>query len=369
MFIASQGPQFGGVGAFRVVSASEQVAAHLRNELLEGRWKDVMPGEGHLIEVLGVGRNTVKAALKHLEEEGLLESRGAGRQRAIVRPDKGRRRAIRVGIVPFTGGEERDPNISMVRQLLSQAGHETFFASRSVQDLDAETPPADRPAEDTEVDAWIVCAGSHKVLARFLDRAAPTFALFGGASRLDIASTGPDKLPAIIEGARRMLDLGHERIVMITRKDRIVPKPALQQQAVLDEMEARGVPTGPPNLPLWENDAEDFRRCLDSVFDRREPPTALIFDESELFIAARHQLERRGVLTPNHVSMMCGQPDPSFDWSEPSTAHIRYDMRPVYRRVVQWVDNIAEGKEDRRKEFHKARFVDGATIGPVLRGV
>ena len=47
----------------QVLSAAEQVAAHLRDELQRGEWTETMPGGARLSRELGVGRMTVEAAL------------------------------------------------------------------------------------------------------------------------------------------------------------------------------------------------------------------------------------------------------------------------------------------------------------------
>ena len=41
--------------------------------------------------------------------------------------------------------------------------------------------------------------------------------------------------------------------------------------------------------------------------------------------------------------------------------------RPVVRRVVRWVNNVARGKNDRRQTLTKAEFVEGGAIGPVAK--
>jgi hypothetical protein len=35
------------------------------------------------------------------------------------------------------------------------------------------------------------------------------------------------------------------------------------------------------------------------------------------------------------------------------------------RRVAQWANNVASGKDDRRPTFTTAEFIEGGTIGPV----
>ncbi len=51
----------------------------------------------------------------------------------------------------------------------------------------------------------------------------------------------------------------------------------------------------------------------------------------------------------------------------PEVTHIRWDSRPVVRRVVRWAENVAHGIDDRRQTEVKAGFVHGGTIGPVRK--
>jgi len=67
--------------SFTVLSAAEQVAEHLRAELLGGNLRGGLPGANPLAAALGVNHKTVKSALEKLEAEGLLAGQGRGRQR------------------------------------------------------------------------------------------------------------------------------------------------------------------------------------------------------------------------------------------------------------------------------------------------
>ena len=86
-------PQVFSMGAIHVLTASEQVAGYLREELRRGTWHETMPGEDRLVAQLGVGRDTIKMALRSLEEEGLLVGQGVGRRRKIVLPEDQQRNA------------------------------------------------------------------------------------------------------------------------------------------------------------------------------------------------------------------------------------------------------------------------------------
>jgi DNA-binding LacI/PurR family transcriptional regulator len=90
----------------------------------------------------------------------------------------------------------------------------------------------------------------------------------------------------------------------------------------------------------------------------------LVLDEALFLNVAMLHLARRGILSPEHVSLACSDPDPSFEWFLPRVAHISWDPQPVVRRIVGWVENVARGKDDRRQSEAKAEFVEGGTIGP-----
>ena len=71
----------------RILTASEQVAAHLREALVRGFWNAQVPGVNGLARDLGVANETVETALRLLEREGLLVGQGPGRRRRIVIPE------------------------------------------------------------------------------------------------------------------------------------------------------------------------------------------------------------------------------------------------------------------------------------------
>ena len=69
---------------------------------------------------------------------------------------------------------------------------------------------------------------------------------------------------------------------------------------------------------------------------------------------------------PTLISIRVGIGDPNFNQCEPSVSHIRWkSSRPLVNRIVSWVNNISQGKEDTRQTFIKSEFIEGGTIGPV----
>ncbi|MEJ6570700.1 MAG: substrate-binding domain-containing protein [Akkermansiaceae bacterium] len=350
------------------LTATEQLTAHLRGELLRGRWVGTMPGVQRLAAEFSVNCKTAETTLQALENEGLLVGQGPGHKRRITLP-KGNKsvRPMRVAILTGDAPARGADYMIELGHRLEAAGHVPFFTDKTLRDLGMDVRRVARYVKKTGADAWIVSAASRDVLQWFVEYEKPAFALFGRRSTLPIAAVGPDHVQAGQLLVRRLVALGHQRIVILTQKGRRIPEPGQSERAQLEEMQAHGLQTGSYNIPDWDDTAEGFHRLLDELF-RVTPPTALIIDEPFLFHAAKNHLARHGILAPDQVSLFCTDPDPTFAWCRPTIAHLHWDSRPVVRRVVRWVENVAKGKDDQRQTLTKIEFVKGGTIGPVGGG-
>jgi len=341
---------------------TEQVSNYLREELLRGRWSGEMPGQKQLAKLLGVSGQTVELALGLLEKDGILVGQGTGRRRKIVLPEGHTPPVLRVGILVFDFPARGADYMIELRHQLEEAGHIPFFTDKTLHQLGMDVGRVARLVKKTEADAWVVSAGSREVLEWFSAQETPAFALFGRQKGLPIAGMKPDKGTVFAAIARHLIDLGHRRVSLLFRRQHRLPQPGRWVQGFLSELEAGGITTGAFNLPDWEESKEGFGSVLDSLFGRT-PPTALILDEPFLYHAAHHHLAKLGLRVPEDVSLICTDNDPGFAWCDPSVAHIRWDYRPVVRRVQRWTNNVALGKDDRRQSFSKAEFVEGGTVG------
>jgi len=351
----------------RILTVPDQVAAHLRREIAEGRLSGTMPGVLRLEVELGVNRNTVEIALRLLEREGLLIPQGAGKRRRIVREDGSEaRRSLRLAILTYDPGDRLESHMLDLQYLLQEAGHSVFYPSATLTQLGMKVERVARLVDKTPADAWIVLAGSKDVLEWFVSRGIPVMAVFGRRHNLPIAGAGPYKLPAIRKLTRTLLDLGHRRIVLLVGEENRRPHPAPAMQGFLDELAAGGIPPGSYHLPDWKQSTEGFHACLRELF-RITPPTALIVGGVALWIAALQFLASKKLGIPQDVSLACTDGSPDFAWSNPAITHIRWDKRPMVRRIVRWANHLAQGRPDLRHLFTPAEFVQGGTIGPVSR--
>jgi DNA-binding LacI/PurR family transcriptional regulator len=326
-----------------------------------------MPGVIRLAKELGVARDSMEAALKELERTGELQGSGAGRGRTIrLEKNAGGRRGLRIQLLL---GEPFDRKVGHMAELvhaLQDAGHVAGIAAKTQLEMGDKVERIARLVDHTDADAWVVFCGSRQVLEWFEKESRPVFAFAGRANQVPIASIAPDKVTPLRQCLRRLVGMGHRRIVMMARPIRTTPSPGLFERAFLEELEALGIATGPYNLPVWNETVDGFHESLHSLF-RFTPPTALIIDEEPFITAAFQFCIAKRLHVPRDLSMICTDPGPTFEWCKPSVAHIRWDSGLIVRRIVRWANNLSQGLEDRRKGYTKAEFVDGGTIGVAKR--
>ena len=347
----------------RLQSAVEQAAVFLRQELRHQRWTGRMPGVDQLARELGVSRKTSEAALKLLESEGLLKGQGPRRRRRIAAPAVGSPPALRIFILL---NADLDRHISYMIELLHElvgAGHAAQFAEKSMQGLGMDVKRIARFVQKTGADAWLVIAGSREVLQWFEAQPLPVFALFGRFRSLPVAAAGLDKRTACAASTRALIGLGHRRIVLLCRRPLRQPEPGDMAKGFLGELEEHGIPAGGYNLPEWEETPEGLALCLEALF-RVTPPTAVIVDQVEFFMAVLQFLSRRRLRVPEDVSLVSTDADPAFSFCAPSVAHIAWDSRPLVRSIVRWASHVGSQRKDLRQQVTKAIFITGGTIGP-----
>jgi len=340
------------------------VAQVLRDCLREGRWQKTVPGRNRLAEELGVNHKTAGAALRILEAEGLLEAQGPGRERKIMHNVAKAPVALRIKIFAYEKSDLMSHFFTETLHRLQSAGHIAEFATKTLSDLGMDVKRIARFVAKTEADAWIVVAGSKDVLSWFASQRVPTFAMFGNSVQLPLASASPKKSGALVELVNRLVGFGHHRIVMLAREDRRQPTPGVFEQIFIAQLETHGIRTGSYNLPDWGDHPEDLRQHLGSLF-RHTPPTALIVDDTQIFLAVVQHLARLGIAAPENISLACTDSSSTFEWCRPKVTHITWNHRSVIKHVVKWADRLSRGIHDRSTKVTRANLVLGGTIGPV----
>ncbi len=345
----------------KTLSLVDQVANHLRQEIMRRRWTEAMPGRKALVKELGVNGSTLERAMGKLEKEGILEAQGKGKPRRIRHLAAPSLPCTRVAIMLYEPVDAHHALIVDLQHQLSKLGHVVSFTSKSLMELKHDPKRVLAVLDKTPADAYILLAGSKTVLRAVLGLPAPAFALFGRMADLPIAGVGQNTLKAMREAVDYLCNHGHERIVKLTREENMQGDLGVVERDFLNELKSRGLHTSSYNLPYWKNTPKGFHQCLEELF-RFTPPTAIILDEWKLYYLARNYLAgKRGKAARDAVCISMDYHD-SFDWCHPGVPHFHCDQQKYVKRTVQWVNNMARGRKDTRQTDIFSRFVDGGVL-------
>ena len=346
---------------FKIATAAEQVAAHLKNEILHGRWTKTMPGRDRLGKDLGIDSSTIERALRHLEEQGVIRSQGAGKRRLItLEAQKGTSK--RILIIPYEADDQYGEYlIAELTHRMRASGHKPSFSDKSLVALNHDPKKVAAMMRAHPHDACIIVAGSHPVLQMAAESPTPCFALFGRMRDVKIAGTGPKKAPAIRQAVNTLYRHGHRRIVMLSKAETMEEGLSGPQLTFLDALEKNNLPSGDYNLPQWDSTPAGLRKCLESLF-KVTPPTAILIDEWKLHYAIQNFLNHHPGAAYRKVACISTDYHPSFKWCDPKISYIRWDPLMVCRRVMQWVDKMALGKQGTTAPSVTAKFIEGEDL-------
>ena len=359
--------------SFLRLSLAEQTAEHLRAKMLAGHWGGKLPGVVRLCAEHHVSQSTMRKAILQLEAEGLLTAGGLGRCRSLVSlpTAKARGRGLRVGVLLHERMVEENPTmqalLALLQHQIEQAGHIGFFSQPCQASLRHEPERIATYLAEMQADAWVVVAPKREVQQWFAEQSIPAIAI-GGASDVNLATVSVLAHPGRAEVVRRLLDLGHERIVMICLNHLRQPVRGMAVENFTAALTQRGVRWSYAyNVPEWEETPAGFRILLEGLFSVT-PPTALLIDETPRAVAALSFLASRGVRVPEQVSIFVGQWDSSLAWSDPPIAHLKSENAPLVHHIVRWLVAVEKGKAERLHTTFPAEFFCGGTLGPVSKG-
>jgi DNA-binding LacI/PurR family transcriptional regulator len=358
----------------RRITAVDQTAAHLREGIRAGRWKHHLPGAHTLAAELKVSRNTAVAAVEQLLADGTLAKAGARKPHLIVgrsEPPAPGRRVLRTALLLLEALEKLPPDsqreaLSVIAEVKA-AGHECVTVTLPPGKDTGKTGRLARLVRDVDADAWLVSDGSIAILQWFIAGNLPAFALGGPGLTLPIAMAASYDISVVGRSVfQRLIGLGHRRIVFICGRNFRLPTPSVMIHDLHRELLAVGVKPGEFHAPDWEETPGGLDALLKSLF-RFTPPTAIVGVSPHVVSGVLGFLAKSGLAVPGDVSVVSlWHSDTQSEWTFPDVrlAHVESDDAASYRRIREWVNNVAKGRPDTRQFVCPARLVEGNTLGP-----
>ena len=250
-------------------------------------------------------------AVEQLEKEGLVIYQGDRRRRLIAETAATAQARLKVGLLHHDSTSRTRHDMLTIRQELMNAGHDVAECPKTMQELNMRISRVSKAVKTMEMDAWIVGSGSTEILQWLANEDSPAIALHGKHMDIDMPGIAIRKLPIIEKLVERLVADGHRRITLLTPGYRKDSQLALFEQSFVNYLEARGVPTGPFNLPEWDNTPQGLKLALDSLF-KVTPPTAILVSDAVMTHTVQLELASRGIFAPKDISLFCNDFEESF---------------------------------------------------------
>lgn len=350
------------------VKLIHQAASHLRRAIASGDLVGKLPGVWPLAAQYGVSHTTLRAALVMLEGEGLVTPGVAGRCREVVSGKFADNLAPRRVMILLSVALEREDAgfqlvLSQLRREIEAGGYVCEFAAKSLDELHHSLPRIQRLVASRPADAWVVVGGMQEALRWFATQPIPAFAIGGRRLDLPIAGVGVASVEAFRLACRRLIELGHRRIVFVSPRGMRQPEPARYLQILAEELSLHDVAFGSYHVPDWEETPAGLVAMLEGCF-RLTPPTALIVLSTNWLLGTLAFLSRRRLLVPEDVSVVCMNHDALMDWIFPVIAHFRSNEYLMIGEVLRWLDTSGRTREIFKAKTFQAEFVPGESIRP-----
>ncbi len=349
---------------------AEQVLAYLRERVHEGAWKEAFPAERQLASQLGVGRHTLRAALRTLEKEGVIRERSQrGTLLSSGKPKK-RRHDLSVGIIFNQPVKQiRGPGLVYLDELryffaqkgIEVVGHYSLYRTKRVspqfQKMIAGFPHA----------LWILVSPPEVVEHWCRVHRVPMMLVGNRMDEGEIPGVAVDVYGACRHAAGQMIAKGHRHLTMLL--------PANERG---EDLQGRlGFQAGVEESPFSKTITVRFEihdgtragvcHALDRLLALGQPPTAILICRQGHYITAHTYLLQRGIAIPGQLSLVCRDHDPYLGDLMPEPARYRADINRMARSVSRLAYRLIEGKLSRHSPEAVVRvvpdFIRGETLG------
>jgi LacI family transcriptional regulator len=350
-----------------------ETASTLKQWIASKELRDVLPGELRLKELLGVGRNTLRLALKMLEAEHWISGPNQGQQRHVQKHRVPSLYPASKRILPVTFLSPF-PTVDRIILLemedlqmhLADQGRELRFIAPNIFHLPKPERHLTRLVKENPSAAWVLHFVTEAMQRWFEQQGIPAFIYGSPYPGVNLPYVVNDWDSAAFHAGLQLVRRGH-RIIALLGFAKPVPGVMAVERGL-----RRALATIKPEaqlLVLSENTTPPtVARSLETAFRLEKRPTALVFSSSSHLLTCLSWLISKGIAVPADVSLLCVPSDSWLQELYPPICH--YENNPhsfahhVRKRVIELVET---GRATGASVRMRLEYVAGASIGPAPR--
>ena len=351
-------------------SLSQETAATLKEWISHGTVSEVLPGELQLKNRLGVGRDTLRQALKLLVQEGWVEPALQGQQRRVkVQHLKPAKPSDQDHLpVSFLSPHRIEHRITLLEledtqiQLAGQ-GRSLQFLAPDLFHLQHPERQLERLVRAHPSAAWILSVTSGPVQRWFAQQGLPTFLYEWPFPKVDLPYVVADWESAAFHAGLQLIRHGHRAIGVFEYAER---RPAL---LAIEQGLQRALATvgDAARMLVFKDDRlpASVARSCELAFHSKDRPTAWILTRTAQVLSCLSWVASRGIRIPAEISIVSLANDSWFEELHPPLAYYAPNTKNFSRHIGRHVMELVNLGQVMRKSIKvPLEYVAGATIGP-----
>jgi DNA-binding LacI/PurR family transcriptional regulator len=351
-----------------------QTAGFLQAQIERGEWREWLPSERALCELMQVSRNTLRAALGQMRKQGVVRPvHGSGNQ-IVAAAGARRTRRISQDVALLTPEpiERLRPMQSLwiddMRALLSERGMRLrifhgpqFYAGNpgpALQKLVTRNPHG----------CWIPMLASEPLQRWFCKNEVPCVVAGSTFAGLELPFRDLDHRAACRHAAGALLGLGHRRLAMLMVKN---PRAGdLESEAgFVEGVRQSGHAGADVRVIHHEETVAGVTLAVRRLLKLGPRPTGVMVVNPYHYLAVASRLAESGVRVPHDISIVSRDDDPFLAYVSPVPARYTVSPHVMAKALLRPVlERIEANAVSQRAGWIMPEFVKGESVGVVVGG-
>lgn len=321
----------------------------------EGELIGQLPGERVLAARLQIGRDTLRQALKLLEEGGHVSPRKQGKSRNIIasrQQTEGKSLKKVAFVSPKHLGELPSwmlVEVDILRELLSQNGFQLELINPGVFHLKNPGHRLKKLVDRSNFDVWILYQCPAPLQLWFQKEGLPTIIRGYPHEGVELPFLDEDWDAAAYHAGLTLARRGHRHVGLLMPNTKLAGL-AAAERGLRRAIEAEGI-NGSVHSIVDQMEAASTKRALGNVFQRKNPPTALVATRSRHVITSIGWLASHRLRVPQELSLIALCYEQWFEHLHPEISHYHADPNSLARSLVRRILAVAEGLGETSKKL------------------
>jgi DNA-binding LacI/PurR family transcriptional regulator len=350
-----------------------ETAQTLKRWITDGDLGGTLPGELRLKARLGVGRDTLRLALKQLEQERWISVGAWAPPRQVElgqHPRRHRAPDRRLPVTFLSPFPTVDPimllELKDLEKHLADQGRVLQFVSSNHIHLERPEQHLKRMVGENPSAAWMLHFVNEATQQWFERQGLPAFIYGTPFPGVKLPFVVNDWESAAFHAGLQLTRQGHRVIAQLAFEHTVPGMLAIERGL----RRALAALNSPSQLLIFKNEhsPQSVVRSLERAFRHEPRPTALVFCSSNQLLTCYSWMTSKGIAVPGDVSLVCIPSDSWFQELHPPVCHYENNPKTFARYVSQKVMELVEsGRVARGSIRVHMEYKAGATIGPAPR--